>query len=622
MKRFLLVTALLCSVFAPAFAQGLRLPTCIESKMVLQRNADACIWGWADPSSNVKIKTSWNSKPVSVTSNTLGEWKAFLPTGDASIGETITIQSNGEKVVLKDVAIGEVWICSGQSNMQFTVEKTLDMQDFPSNPNKDIRLYNSGRISADFPQEDIPEAHWMESKASSIKPFSAVGYGFGDFIQKELGCPVGLMCLSYGGTPVEAWTPEDVVRKDPRVVKANEEMLALPKNEKRRFRLSIASEYNANIAPVVNMTVAGVIWYQGCANVSYTAEFYCDQLKAMIQSWRDEFRNPEMPFYVVQIVPQLPYKGINGAILRECQAKAVAETEHTALITTMDQVDRIGDIHPRYKMDVARRLANAALGEHYGKEVKYLAPSFASVEYEGNVARIHFDNVVDGLAGDNGVVYGVQLAGEDCRFRRAEARIEDGTVVASSAKVTAPVYVRYCFNEYPGNLKDGRGIPVGCFRTDSSLKVGDHDYVAPLHPVEIEVKGVDLDSEVSEYAEGLVPWTNRDYKLRGVVREFNGLKYVKTAWKGSGELMEPVRITAKADGEIYIMTRVLSYVYEQPGWETICASTMEYVNAKGQSKGNIYIARRSVKAGETVTLPSDKVNLAGVIPIAENITIK
>lgn len=622
MKRIgFLLTALLVS--AMAFAQGLSLPTILGNRMVLQRNADACIWGRAEEGATVKVKTSWSKTAYTATADVFGEWKVYVKTGDAATGESIKISSNGETVQLKDVMIGDVWLCSGQSNMQFKVGASLDVSELAKTPNPNIRLYNSGRISANIPQEDIPDVSWTETSPAQVKEFSAVGYAFGDMLQKELDVPIGLVCVSFGGTPVEAWTPEECLT-DPKWIAGNKALLANPKNEKKISRLATATEYNANIAPIVNMTVSGVIWYQGCHNVSYSAPWYGEMLENMINSWRNKFNAPQMPFYIVQIVPQLPYEGINGALVREGQAAVAAKMDHVEVIGTIDQMDRPGDIHPRYKMEVARRLANAALGEHYGKDVAYRMPCYSSMEVEGSTVRVHFDNVTGNLVCAAPSVIGFQLAGDDNKYRPAKAVIDGKDVILSAKKVENPVNVRYCFNEYTGEVKDENGLPLLPFRTDRFDNVQsaiDHIGTEPSG-IAITVKGADFNNvEKQVYDLGAKPWTNRDLTLPVVIPEFRGFEFLPATWKGVGEQMNKLTITALEDGTIYLLSRNLSYFFnlEKDGWKTFAASKAPFVNAKKQVKGQLFISYKDVKAGESVVLPASDANLNGVCPLAKSI---
>lgn len=624
MKKNILTALLLSLCFWTGLgAQGLSVPGIIGSRMVLQRNADACIWGWAEEGATVKVKTSWSKDTYTATANVFGEWKVYVRTGDASTGQNIKISAEGEKIQLKDVMIGDVWLCSGQSNMQFKVASSPDVSELAKTPNTNIRLYNSGRISANLPQEDIPGVSWTETGAAQVREFSAVGYAFGDILQKELDVPIGLVCVSFGGTPVEAWTPEECLT-DPKWIAGNKALLDNPKNAKRISRLATATEYNANIAPIVNMTVSGVIWYQGCHNVSYSAPWYGDMLENMITSWRNKFNAPDMPFYIVQLVPQLPYEGINGALVREGQASVAAKMDHVEVIGTIDQMDRPGDIHPRYKMEVARRLANAALGEHYGKDVAYRMPCYSSMEVDGSSVRVHFDNVTGDLVCAAPSLIGFQLAGDDNKYRPAKAVIDGSDVVLSARKVENPVNVRYCFNEYPGEVKDGNGLPLLPFRTDgldNVLSAMDRIDVIPSG-TPITVRGVDFNNvEKRTYDIGARPWTNRDMTLPAVVPEFRGFEFLPATWKSAGEQMNKVTVTAMEDGTIYLLHRNLSYFFEleKDGWKTFAASKAPFVNEKKQVKGQMYITYREVKAGESVVLPASEANLNGVCPLAKSI---
>lgn len=224
--------------------------------------------------------------------------------------------------------------------------------------------------------DDIYGAEWTTSSSAHLANFSAVAYAFGDKIERELGVPIGLINASYGGTSIESWMPEEEILGNKLFLTGlNESLRDNAHKWKGKERYFAAAQYNANIHPIVNTTIAGVIWYQGCHNVTTTVNHYDKLLTRFITSWRERFSNPNLPFYVVQIAPHT-YDGNAGALLREKQAKVAEEMEHVEIIATIDQNERTGDIHPRNKQVVGERLAAAALGEHYGLDVDYRSPSF------------------------------------------------------------------------------------------------------------------------------------------------------------------------------------------------------------------------------------------------------
>lgn len=621
MKRLIAILLALAALL-PAFAGDLSIPTIIGSGMVLQRNSDACIWGWADEGVTVKVSVSWSKTVYTAKADVFGEWKVYIPTPDAMTGQTVKITGDGQKINLKDISLGDVWICSGQSNMQFSVGNSIDVSELARTPNANIRLYNSGRISSDIPQQDIPESHWTDTNPKDLKAFSAVGYAFGDILQKELGVPVGLVCVSFGGTPIEAWTPEDCFT-NPKWIEGHKGMLALPKSQKHPERLRVATEYNANIAPIVNMKASGVIWYQGCHNTSYSAAWYGEMLENMICAWRQKFNSPQLPFYVVQIVPHIYYDGINGALVREGQALAASHLDHVEYISTIDLGDRIGDIHPRYKVGVASRLAAAALGEHYGKDVAYRMPCYESMEVADSSVRVHFANVSGGLHCSEGGIIGFQVAGEDGRFQIAKAFIKGSDIVLSSKGVANPKYVRYCFNEYPGKVKDSLGRPLAPFRTDNLNVVGPNDPIGKSSEISISVKGIDYNGVAPvELLKGAKLWTNKELYVKDLVRELKGFQFLPATVQTGDSTMGRVSITAHGDGTIYVMLRLPKYMWklEKEGWKLYPVAKVTYVDAKKRPRGQVFIAYRKVSDGETVVLPGGDPKMAwGVIPIAKNI---
>ncbi|MBQ2023470.1 MAG: hypothetical protein II212_00805, partial [Alistipes sp.] len=383
------------SLTAQELPKSLEIPSAIGDNMVLQQNTTVNIWGYAKPKSKVSVACDWVAgKPMVVKADAEGVWIVPVAVPAASFdAHTITIKAGKEVRTLKNILFGEVWLCAGQSNMEWPVRKTPDMVgDLKKEMNTNIRLLCTGRIEAETPQRDIPaqegkNTKWAVCNPEDLAQFSAVGYGFGKELQQALNVPIGLVDASYGGTFIEGWMKKEVIDADPKVAKD------CTKIKHKKWAGKASWLYNANIYPIRHNSFAGVIWYQGCANVSSSPRTYAHSVEVLVNSWREEFRNPEMPFYIVELVPWT-YSGIKGAQLRESQMKATKRISHCEIVGTMDQVDIPGDIHPRYKADVAHRLAQTALGEHYGVNVgTFRGPSYKSMAVEGNAVRLTFNNV-------------------------------------------------------------------------------------------------------------------------------------------------------------------------------------------------------------------------------------
>lgn len=611
---------ILCSVVI-ATAQSLSVPSVIGDKMVLQRNSTAHFWGWGQPSTEVTIKTSWNEEAIVVMTDEFGQWLADVPTFEAAEKQKVTITNEYDKLSFADIMIGEVWICSGQSNMRFAVENTIDVTDALKKPNTKVRLYNVPQKSSLVPMDDIYDTAWTTTASSSLRSFSAVGYVFGDKLQRELGVPVGLINASYGGTLIESWMPEEEILADQMFLSGlNEAKKKNAQKWKNKPRHNAAAQYNAMVHPYINATVAGVIWYQGCHNVNTTSEYYDRLLDRFIASWRERFGNPELPFYVVQLAPHT-WEGINGALLREKQAKVANRTDHAVIIPTIDQNDRTGDIHPRNKRVVGERLAAAALGEHYGFEVDYRAPQMSSVEREEGQLRVKFSDAEQGLECPDEMIMGFQVSDFKGKYYIAEAKIEGSEVVVWSEKVASPTNVRYCFDEFEGNLRCKNGLPVMPFRSDFDNKEGARSIYEPLSEMTVTVKYKGC--LVCQMEEGAHPWSNKNWALQGTIKQMEGWDYLQPAVLDNGEFSSKLSITAHADGYIYVLARDVVSMLSYEGWEVVPCSgvSIRDLDKKNRSRGNVFLCRRAVEKGETVTFPSTE-RMFGLIPIAKEIIYK
>ena len=620
-RRTVLACALLLATLVPSFAQSLSVPTIIGDKMVLQRNATARFWGYSNPRAQVVVNPSWGEK-VEVVADEFGQWLAEVPTGKAAEKQKVTISSDGEELAFSDIMIGEVWVCSGQSNMKFTVEKTIDVVKALKKPNPKVRLFHTGHISSRVEMDDIYGASWTTSAAANLAGFSAVGYVFGDELQKELDVPIGLINASYGGTSIESWMPEEeIVNNQMFLAGLNESLVKNAKKWKGKDRYFAAAQYNANIHPIVNSTIAGVIWYQGCHNVSTTVKHYDKLLTRFVESWRAKFRNPEMPVYVVQIAPHT-YDGNSGALLREKQAKVAAEMEHVEIIATIDQNERTGDIHPRNKQVVGERLAAAALGEHYGVKIDFRSPSFKAMTSENGRLRIQFNDAEKGLMCKDDKVKGFQVSDSKGRFRLAEAKIEGSELVVWSERVESPVNVRYCFDEYEGNLYCANGLPVLPFRTDfDNGRVSARAFYDTLSEMTVTVKYdgcVRLDFSGSE----IHLWQNNEIVARNPMKELQGWEFLQPSMLESGQFAPKLTMTPSEDGYVYVLARNVFPLLDR-GWEVMSCTDMPLVDLskKNRSRGRVFLCRYPAKKGKSITIPSnDDINC--VQPIAKEIIYK
>ena len=623
--KFILVALVAMFISASVVAQekptGLVLPSVVGSNMVLQHSTTVNIWGWAKPKSTVKVDPSWdnNKKPIKVKADAEGFWILPVQTLGASYdAHSIIIKAGKEVKELTNILFGEVWLCSGQSNMEWPVRKDPVMKtELKGEMNQNIRLYNTGRISAATPQTEVPlqrkhKARWSVCNARDLANFSAVGYGFGKELQAALNVPVGLIDASYGGTPVEGWLSVDYLTANPKVAAVCKKDLSRSKKWKNK----VSHLHNANIYPIRHVTVAGTIWYQGCSNVG-TATRYASKLTHLIKSWRQEFRNPEMPFYIVEIAPHT-YAGVNGAILREAQARVAARNTNCELVVTNDQNQIPGDIHPPKKSEVAHRLAQCALGGHYGKSVgEFRSPAYRSITVEGNTIRVHFKNVPTTLVQKGeGRINGFQIGVRNPEneklliYHLAEAKIDGNTIVVSAPGVDSPVAVRYCFNEDMGNVFSAEGLPLGAFRSDKSNKsLSARPYVEK--PSEIAIKFEGEGYSRTTFSEGAQLWQGHTFVMsKEYPAEFEGFEMLAPTPAAKGQVCAGGTITAKADGKIYILTSNNATV--RKGW-TILTSCYSRFAKDGKLKGTFYIAQREVKAGDVVELPKFKATWGSLV---------
>lgn len=442
-------------------SQGsIRLPAIISSNMVLQQQSKVNIWGWADPLEEITVTTSWDNRSYTVVCSGNAKWKTVIETPVAGGPHTIILKGNNS-LVLDNVMIGEVWVCSGQSNMEMCGKWGLkDIKaELPTALNSNIRFFHIAKSTAPYPQEDC-EAKWTICDSNTLETFSAVGYFFGKNLNRELNVPVGLVQAAWGGTTAEVWTPDSIITADPVLKEAAERIPATG-----MCPIIAGLAYNAMIAPVTNYTIAGTIWYQGENNTG-TASTYARLFTAMIDGWRNAW-NKNFPFYFVQIAPFRYQKKNTGALLREAQQQSMNHS-NTGMVIITDLVTDVNDIHPGNKHDVGLRLSNLALAKTYHREgIAYQNPLFNHILLEKRKAIVYFDETGKGLMINGKAVTELFIAGDDQIFYPAESSVRENTLTVWSKKVETPVAVRYGFSDAAmGNLYSSEGLPVAPFRTD------------------------------------------------------------------------------------------------------------------------------------------------------------
>ncbi|WP_293710131.1 sialate O-acetylesterase [uncultured Parabacteroides sp.] len=438
------------------------LPSVFTDHMVMQQNSDAPVWGWGTASTTIKVVGSWAPKDTAtavVSSD--GTWETSLKTSSAGGPYTITLLGDGNRE-LRDVMLGEVWLCSGQSNMEWTPNSKIDDAEAEiaaaNYPN--IRFFHIPKRGAATPQNNC-EGAWAACTPETMRNTSAVAYFFGRNLQKDLDVPVGLIVSAWGGTPAEVWVPEESIR-------SNEKLNAVvPQKTFPWWPVEPGVLYNQMISPIVPFALAGSIWYQGESNQDHAAT-YGLLMKTLIESWRQSFKK-DFPFYLVQIAPHTYKSTDNGpAIVRECQEWVSRTVPETGLVVISDLVSDVKNIHPTNKQDVGLRLANLAMGKTYGRLASgYESPVFSEMTVNKNKVVISFLHAENGLVCKDKELSGFMIAGEDGVFEPGKAQIKDNNVIVTSPRVKHPVTVRYCFdNATIGNLFSKEGLPVAPFRTD------------------------------------------------------------------------------------------------------------------------------------------------------------
>jgi sialate O-acetylesterase len=494
----LILTLLLATRAYSADPQpSLHLPAIFSDNMVLQRNFATPIWGTASPNQAITLKIADQTKQT--TADQSGKWMIKLDPIKEGGPYELSI-SGPSTITYKNVLFGDVWICSGQSNMEFQLKSARDAQpaiESSSNPN--LRLFTVKKNPANQPISDVTGA-WAESSAQTSPNFSAVGYFFGRELQKDLNIPIGLIHTSWGGTAIQLWQSKEAMEADPDMkkvfdgwqtrvdqyeaqlkkyqldaAKAREEGKPVP-TAPRGPGNGPATLYNGMIAPLVPYGVAGAIWYQGESNAG-NARLYRKQMPAMINQWRKEFGR-EFPFYQVQLANFMKKESqpvdSDWAELREAQLQTAQTNPKTGVAVIID-IGESNDIHPKNKEDVGKRLALAALGTAYDKKIEYSGPIYDSMKVESNKIRLSFKHTGAGLmarsderAAGGEKVKGFAIAGEDKKFVWAEAQIDGNSIVVSSPEVQTPVAVRYGWANNPDcNLYNKEGLPASPFRTDN-----------------------------------------------------------------------------------------------------------------------------------------------------------
>jgi sialate O-acetylesterase len=495
----LLVILIVLGIKMSATAQ-VKLPALVGDNMVLQQNAKVNLWGWASPNEKINIQLGWQNTPVTITASPDGTWKITVNTPQGSEKKyDISIEATN-KIILNNVLIGEVWICSGQSNMYFPVGKEdgtwkTGVKNYEveianaTYPN--IRIFTVLTRASPKPLDDVTGS-WKECSPNNVKTFSAVAYFFGRDLYQNLKIPIGLISSSWGGTKAEAWTSQTVLEENPdflsiletdakneklhqeklenyysnlkkeRIANNNDlakSELKKPKKEENKTSYVL---YNAMLRPLINYTIKGAIWYQGESNAEQ-AQLYRSLFPAMVKNWRSDWNQGDFPFYYVQITP---HKGQNPDI-REAQLLSLKNIPNSGMVVTTD-VGNATNIHPIDKQTVGYRLALLARAKTYNEgNLTYSGPIYNHIKIKKDRIQLFFDYADSGFKKTTENLKEFEIAGKDKVFYPADAKIVGKTIVVSAAKVKNPVAIRFAWKAVPEpNLFNKENLPASPFRTD------------------------------------------------------------------------------------------------------------------------------------------------------------
>lgn len=449
----------------------IKLASVLGDNMVLQRNTEVKLWGKASPNKKMSIKTEWNKATFTTTCNESGNWSIKVKTTEAGGPYSIQIIQDKDKVQLNNILLGEVWVCSGQSNMEMPIagygyQPILGSSDaLLSAENSQIRLFTVKKLVKDTPQ-DTCSGSWLMANAESVGKFSAVGYFYAKLLQQKLNVPVGMIFSSVGGTRIESWMSDEALQSFPELTNRL--------NKKLKYDQQPTKLYNGMIHPIVNYTIKGAIWYQGESN-RYDHHEYAKLLPAMVEGWRKDFGVGNFPFYYVQIAPYSynDCKVLQPSFLREAQFNALSTIPNAGLVCTLD----LGSepwIHPSDKSSVAKRLAMLALSDTYNfRGLTYKSPVFKSMTVADSIVTLNFDNAENGMTSFDKEVKCFEIAGADSVYypaRMIPLNNENRKIQLVSTKVKVPVAIRYAFQNFPktdGYLYNTAGLPLFPFRTDT-----------------------------------------------------------------------------------------------------------------------------------------------------------
>lgn len=495
---FLLFISMLISI--QNIWADVKIPAVLSNGMVLQQQSNVPIWGWSTPGESISVSCNWSKQKVAVNADDSGKWKAMVATPKAGGPYTIIITGKSNSISIVDVLIGEVWVCSGQSNMVFnfsnsnTYKEDLNKMNYPN-----IRYMEVNRQVSEIPLDDAPGSVWEAITPDTSKKYSAAALYFAMKLQKEMKVPVGIIEAAWGGTAIDNWSPAEILKKDKSLTASINRWKQWEKEFKgdsigyytalaayKKKEISKKPEmptsvyinhrphrmpsglYNGLIAPITQFKIKGVLWYQGETNRKWSSE-YENHFNKMITSWRDAWQY-DFPFYFVQLAP---FKGDAQGVseIMEAQFEVMKSAKNVGMVVTMD-VGNMDDIHPKDKKPVGERLANWALSKTYGfKNINYSGPLYKGFTKKNNKIKLLFDYALSGLEAQ-GKLNGFEVvefndSGTEKAPRPLHVQIDGTELVVSAEKLEYPFIVRYGWglNMAKANLFNKEGLPASPFRT-------------------------------------------------------------------------------------------------------------------------------------------------------------
>lgn len=453
-------------IFSSHAYPKLWMPAIFNNQMVLQQNTEVKLWGKGEKGQPVEVKSSWLGKTYKVIPDDSGCWSLEIKTLQANnIPYQLQIKQGKERLVFDNILFGEVWLCTGQSNMEMKLKGyygqpiTGGREAIANGTNNRIRLFTVEKAYSHEPQTNC-KGEWQQATPLSVSEFSAAAYFFGQQLEQTLDVPVGLIAAPWGGASIEAYMSKESLQNFP------SKKIPLLSGDIKKPNLTPTALYNGMIHPIIGFGMKGCIWYQGESN-RQEPELYKQLYKAMLASWRSAWNIGDFPVYYAQIAPYT-YGNGNSAFFREAQALCEKENINTAMICLLD-VGEPFDIHPSGKQTVGLRFAYTALSKTYGVEgIVSDGPVYQSMKIEGNKVHLTFENAKSGLTTYRQPLDQFQVAGADQVFYPATILQSRQNVILYSDKVPNPVAVRYGFTDYvKGTLYNVEGCPASSFRTDT-----------------------------------------------------------------------------------------------------------------------------------------------------------